>query len=191
MYALQLTESLCPAQTDDDVIEQSVGGLLREIAARHPSAEALVEVDMDGRTDRTWTYGELLADSERLAMALSTRFSPGERITVWAPNIPEWLLMEYACALSGIILVTANPAYQAKELRYVLEQSGSAALFLVESFRGNPMSEIAIWRTTRRFIASAIDRPHFPTSGPAMRCRFNTRPGRPVFRKAPSCPIAV
>ena len=144
MYALQLTESLCPAQTDDDVIEQSVGGLLREIAARHSSAEALVEVDMDGRTDRTWTYGDLLADSERLAMALSTRFSPGERITVWAPNIPEWLLMEYACALSGIILVTANPAYQAKELRYVLEQSGSAALFLVESFRGNPMSEIAI-----------------------------------------------
>ena len=143
MYVVQLSDSLFPAQADDVVEEQTVGGLLREIAAQHASAPALVEVDMDGGTGRAWTYGELIADSERLAMALSTRFSPGDRITVWAPNIPQWLLMEYACALAGLVLVTANPAYQVKELRYVLEQSGSAALFLVESFRTNPMSEIA------------------------------------------------
>jgi fatty-acyl-CoA synthase len=50
--------------------------------------------------------------------------------------------MEYACALTGLILVTANPAFQAKELRYVLEQSGAVALFLVDEFRGNPMPDI-------------------------------------------------
>ena len=98
-----------------------------------------------GRTDQTgrrWTYAELLADAERLAMALSTRFAPGERVVVWSPNSPEWVLMEYACALSGLVLVTANPAFQARELAYVLEQSGAVALFLVEEFRGNPMGRI-------------------------------------------------
>ena len=143
MYQLQLTDSLVPPQDDDIIKETTVGGLLREVAGEHPDAPALVEVDMEGQTGRTWTYGELLIDSERLALALSTRFAPGERITVWAPNTPEWLLMEYACALAGITLVTANPAYQAQELRYVLEQSGSAGLFSVESYRGNPMADIA------------------------------------------------
>ena len=91
---------------------------------------------------RCWTYSELLADAERLAMALSTRFAPGERVAIWSPNSPEWVLMEYACALSGLVLVTANPAFQTRELAYVLEQSGAVALFLVEEFRGNPMSQI-------------------------------------------------
>ena len=143
MYKLQLTESLVPAQDDDTIQETTVGSLLRDTAAREPDAPALLEVDMAGETGRAWTYGELLVDAERLALALSTRFGPGERITVWAPNIPEWLLMEYACALAGLTLVTANPGYQPRELRYVLEQSASVALFLVESYRGNPMAEIA------------------------------------------------
>ena len=51
--------------------------------------------------------------------------------------------MEYAAALAGLVLVTANPSFQERELRYVLEQSGAVALFLVETFRGNPMGEIA------------------------------------------------
>ncbi|MDH3693146.1 MAG: AMP-binding protein [Gammaproteobacteria bacterium] len=143
MYQLKLSESLVTAQEDDVVREITVGGLLREVAAEYPAEPAIVEVTIDGNTDRTWTYGELLADSEKLALKLASRFEPGERITVWSPITPEWLLMEYACAFAGIVLVTANPAYQAKELRYVLEQSGSVALFIVNEYRSNPMFEIA------------------------------------------------
>ena len=51
--------------------------------------------------------------------------------------------MEYACALAGLVLVTANPSLQVKELRYVLEQSGAVALFHVQEFRGNEMAQIA------------------------------------------------
>ena len=127
MYQFELSESLIPAQADDTVLENTVGALLRRVARQHPEAPALVEVEPDGQTSRRWTYAELLADSEKLALTLSSRFDPGERITVWAPNIPEWLVMEYACALAGLVLVTANPSYQAKELAYVLEQSGSVA----------------------------------------------------------------
>ena len=142
MYEVALTEAYFPAQRDVDVREITVGGLLREIAARRSDAEALVEVRQSGEIGRRWSYGALLADSERLAGALAARFRPGERVVVWAPNSPEWVLMEYACALAGLVLVTANPAYQVRELRYVLEQSGAVALFLVREFRGNPMAEI-------------------------------------------------
>ncbi len=127
MYKVHLSESLFPAQTDGEVLDITVGGLLRDIAASHPDCPAIVDIDLQGQVGRTWTYRELLEDSQKLALALSTRFEKGERITVWAPNIPQWILMEYACALSGIVLVTANPAFQSKELRYVLEQSGSLA----------------------------------------------------------------
>lgn len=143
MYDLNLTQSYIPEQTDDVVLETTVGGLLRQVAGTHPSERAITEVTIEGETGRDWTYAQLLADSERLALALSTRFAPGERVCVWSPSTPEWLLMEFACGLAGIVLVTANPAYQAKELRYVLEQSGSVGLFSVESYRGNPMAKIA------------------------------------------------
>ena len=147
MYTLHLSDSLISAQEDDIVREVTVGDLLREVAVERASATALLEVDMEGQTGRSWTYSELLSDSEKLALSLTSRYSQGERITVWAPNVPEWLLIEYACALAGLVLVTANPSYQDKELRYVLEQSGSVALFLVKNYRGNPMHEIALKAT--------------------------------------------
>ena len=141
-YEVALSEACFPAQADREVREITVGGLLREIAAPRAEAEALVEVRQSGEIGRRWTYGALLAKSERLALALASRFRPGERVVVWSPNSPEWVLMEYACALAGLVLVTANPAYQVRELRYVPEQSGTVAFFLVDEYRGNSMAEI-------------------------------------------------
>lgn len=147
MYKVALTQSVFPAQSDHPVLETTVGALLRRVATERPDAPALVEVDGLGATARRWTFGDLMDDAERLAQALSTRIEPGERICVWAPNIPEWVLMEYACGLAGLILVTANPAYQVAELRYVLEQSRSVALFHTKEYRGNPMADIAVQAT--------------------------------------------
>ncbi|MGD2133586.1 MAG: AMP-binding protein [Maricaulaceae bacterium] len=143
MYGVALTESYFPAQTDDLVLETTVGGVLRAQAEKTPALTALVEADMAGALGRSWTYAELLADAERLARALLSRYEPGERVAVWAPNIPEWVMLEYATALAGLTLVTANPAYQPRELRFVLEQSRSAGLFFVKEYRGNPMAKIA------------------------------------------------
>jgi fatty-acyl-CoA synthase len=138
-----LTRAHHPATTDDLVLETTVGGVLRSSAAEAPDAVALVEAGMAGELGRSWTYAELLADAERLAHALASRYAPGERICVWAPNIPEWVLVEYAAALAGLTLVTANPAYRARELKFVLEQSRSVGLFTVREFRGNPMADVA------------------------------------------------
>lgn len=143
VYEVSLTESYFPAQTDDEVLETTVGGILRTQAAKTPHAGALVEADLDGRIGRAWTYAELLADAERLARALLSRYRPGERICVWAPNIPEWVILEYAAALAGLTLVTANPAYRPRELKFVLEQSRSVGLLLVQEYRGNAMAQVA------------------------------------------------
>lgn len=143
MYEITLTSSYFPAQQDLPILETTVGGVLRDQARRNPGRPALVEVGLSGATGRRWSYGELFGQAEELALALLTRFEPGERICIWAPNTPEWVIVAYAAALAGLTLVTANPAYQDRELGYVLEQSRAVALLLVREHRGNPMAAIA------------------------------------------------
>ena len=148
MTKVNLTASYFAATTDDAVLDTTVGGLLISRAAETPDIEALVEADLTGRRRRRWTYAQLAADARRLATALLSRYRPGDRICVWAPNLPEWVILEYAAGLAGLTLVTANPAYQPRELRYVLEQSGAVGLFYVAEHRGNPMARIAAEVTT-------------------------------------------
>src|SRR5439155_22225626 len=108
-------------------------------AAAAPDTVALIEGSVDPGKRRQWTYAELLRDAEQAAAALTTRFQPGERVAVWAPNIPEWIVLEFALALAGCTLVTVNPAYRPAELAYVLRQSDAAGIFLVPEFR-SPMA---------------------------------------------------
>jgi fatty-acyl-CoA synthase len=143
MYDVNLTTSHFPAQNDAEIRDITVGDLLREIAAENQHAVAMVDIADNGDCGQTWTYAELLAQAQHLAEALTSRFEAGEKVVVWAPNIPQWIFMEYACGLAGLVLVTANPSFQVSELKYVLEQSGAVALFMVDEFRGNPMAEIA------------------------------------------------
>ena len=148
MYDINLTASHFTAQNDAEIRDITVGGLLREIAAGNQHAVAMVDITDSGDCGQSWTYSELLAQAEHLAEALTSRFDVGEKVVVWAPNIPQWIFMEYACGLAGLVLVTANPSFQTSELKYVLEQSGAVALFMVDEFRGNPMSEIALKATS-------------------------------------------
>ncbi len=143
MYDVKLNLSHFPAQCDAEVLNITVGDLLRETAASQPDAVAMVDIADNGDCGQSWTYGKLLEQAERLAEALTSRFEAGEKVVVWAPNIPQWIFMEYACGLAGLVLVTANPSFQVSELKYVIEQSGAVALFMVDKFRGNPMAEIA------------------------------------------------
>ena len=139
MYDVSLSTSYFPAQEDAKIRDITVGDLLKEIAAGYPDAVAMVEINDSGEVGKNWTYSDLLTTSDKLARSLASRFSPREKVVVWAPNIPEWIFMEYACGLAGLVLVTANPSFQSEELRYVLEQSGAVALFMIDDFRGNPM----------------------------------------------------
>jgi len=135
----RLTDSYWPADTTRTLFRGTLGQALRETATAVPDRLALVEGISDAAQRRRWTYAQLLAESERVASALLRRFKPGERIAVWAPNVPEWVLLTFGSALAGIILVTVNPAYKARELDYVLRKSGAAGLFLVGAYRGFDM----------------------------------------------------
>lgn len=143
MYKVNLAESYFPAVSGGDMLPLTIGDLLRARAAAAPAQAAMKELTYSGDIARIWTYADLLRDCERLAHALASRHAPGARVAVYANNVPEWVLIELACGLAGVTLVTVNPAYQARELKYVLDQSRSEAIYLVEEFRGNPMMAIA------------------------------------------------
>ncbi len=143
MYDVNLTESYFPAQADTVLEPLTIGDLLRRSAEKWPDNPALREVFLDGNFGRTWTYSKLLADSLKLGRVLAGRHKQGSRVAIWAPNIPEWVLLEFGLALAGVTLVTVNPSLQARELSYVLEQSCAEAVYFVEEFRGNPMGKIA------------------------------------------------
>jgi fatty-acyl-CoA synthase len=134
-----LTMSYWPADTSSPVIQTTVGGVLRAAAAARPDGLAMIGGLPDPQARRRWTYAELLEDAECAARALAARFSPGERVAVWAPNLPEWVVLEFGAALAGLVLVTVNPALRPAELGYVLSQSGAAGIFLVPEFR-SPMA---------------------------------------------------
>ncbi|MDQ6838970.1 MAG: AMP-binding protein [Actinomycetota bacterium] len=116
----------------EPLLEVTTGALFRQVAAEVPSRTALVEVAPAGpslvgasATDRTWTYAELTVEVNHTARWLLDRFEPGDRVAVWAPNVPEWVILQYGAALAGLVLVTANPALTADEIAYVLARSRS------------------------------------------------------------------
>lgn len=143
MYTIPLTESLFPAVLQGEIPRVSIGEALRQAAQDAADVIALKEATLTGEIGRAWTYHELYQDSLRLAYALLQRHRSGDRIAIWAHNIPEWVLLEYAAALAGLTLVTVNPSFRARELKYVLEKSRASALYVVQVFRGNPIAAIA------------------------------------------------
>ena len=96
----KLTESYWPADQSVPLRDLTVGDLLREAAKDSPDVVGLV-AGVPG-VDRRWTFAEVLTEAEQVARALVARFSPGERVAVWAPNLPEWVLLEFGAALDGI-----------------------------------------------------------------------------------------
>ncbi len=136
-----LTESYWPADRSKPLVNKSIGQVVREAAAEVPDRIALVEGIDDTAKRRKWTYAQLLAESEGVASALLAKFKPGERVAIWADNIPEWVLMQAGCAIAGITLVTVNPANKIREIEYLLGQSEVAGIFTIEEYRGHKMIE--------------------------------------------------
>lgn len=133
------THSHAVGPSEPPLADMTLGDLLEAAAAEAPARIALITGTPDPQLRRQWTYSELLAESKRVAHALVARFEKGERVAVWAPNIPEWIMVEFGAAMAGVILVTVNPAFRAEELQYVLKQSRSAGIVVVPEFRGNTM----------------------------------------------------
>src|ERR1700727_940440 len=137
--ATMLTMSHAAGANEPAVRDITLGELLQWAAETTPDRVALIAGVPDKANRRQWTYAELYTQSVRTARALRARFEPGERVAIWAHNIPEWIMVEFGAAMAGVILVTVNPAFRSNEVEYVLKQSRSAGILVVTEFRGNPM----------------------------------------------------
>ncbi len=115
-----------------DLITLTIGGLLDEIATRFPDHDALVYPERKLR----YRYEELNQLCRRVAKGLlGLGIKKGDHIAIWAYNVPEWVILMFASAKIGAVLVTVNTAYKSAELEYILEQSDATTLFMVNSWK--------------------------------------------------------
>jgi fatty-acyl-CoA synthase len=114
------------------LLETTIGRALDAAAARWGEAEALVSAPQGVR----WSWASLARQADAMAAGLlALGLEPGERIGIWSPNCAEWVLVQFAAAKAGIILVTINPAYRLSELEYTLNKVGVKALVAAERYK--------------------------------------------------------
>jgi len=125
-------KSYTSAVTDIPLLGDTIGENFDKTVARFPDRDALVDIP----AGRRWTYAQLRADVDALALGLlSTGVGRGDRVGIWAPNCAEWTLTQYATAKIGAILVNINPAYRTSELEFVLRQSGTRLLIAAQRLK--------------------------------------------------------
>src|SRR5436190_3076689 len=109
----------------------TVGELLTRLAHALPDRDALLYAQ-----GPRWTFGALEYEVRAIARGLvALGVEPGERVVVWATNVPEWVVLQFALAKIGAILVTANTSLRARDIDYVLRQSEAATLVTINGFR--------------------------------------------------------
>jgi fatty-acyl-CoA synthase len=117
---------------DVPLLGETIGQSLRRTVERFGEREALVVRQQGYRA----TYRELWDQVELAARGLLARgVEKGDRVGIWAPNRYEWVVVQYATARVGAILVNVNPAYKATELEYALAKAGMSLLVLARGFR--------------------------------------------------------
>src|SRR5437773_147549 len=118
--------------SDKPLLGEPIFHNLRRTADRFGERDALVVAHQGYRA----TYRELIAQCEEVARGLMARgVKKGDRVGIWAPNRNEWVIVQYATARIGAILVNINPAYKTAELEYALNQSGTTVLVMARAFR--------------------------------------------------------
>jgi fatty-acyl-CoA synthase len=118
--------------SEQPLIGETIGANLERTVAAFGDREALVDVP----SGRRWTYAQLDAAVDALASGLiGAGIEAGDRVGIWSPNRPEWVLLQYATAKIGAILVNINPAYRGHELAYALRQSGVIMLVSAQEFK--------------------------------------------------------
>lgn len=132
LIAMQATLSYACGISDIPLKGETIGQNLRQIAAKFPERTALISEYQQYRAN----YSEFLEQVEQVAKALMAHgIRRGDRVGIWSPNRYEWVLVQYATALMGAIMVNINPGYKLSGLRYALEQSRIDLLIASSHFR--------------------------------------------------------
>ena len=125
------SEALWLANPDEArPVDLAIGDLLGALATEHPQREAVVYACHSEVDNIRLSYAQLDELATALARALlAAGYTPGDHIAIWAPNNPEWVLLEYAIAKAGMVIVALNPLYKEAELTYALDTAGVRAIF--------------------------------------------------------------
>jgi fatty-acyl-CoA synthase len=122
-----------------ELLHVTIGKLLEKIAIERPEHEAVVYPEMNLR----YTYKQFDELCRKVAKGyMKLGLNKGEHMAIWATNYPEWLETQFATGKMGAVLVTVNTSYQAAELEYLLKQSDTTTLVLIEEFRGTSYIDI-------------------------------------------------
>jgi fatty-acyl-CoA synthase len=121
-----------------------IGELLTQLAKTYPENDALVYPDRELR----YNFLELNKIASTVAKGLlRLGINKGDRVALWASNVPEWIILQFALGKIGAILVTVNTSFRAKELEYLLAQSEACAIICIPRFKDldyvNTIYEIA------------------------------------------------
>ncbi len=133
----------CPAYaqgpSDIPLRGETIGGMWDDVVAENGARPALVARHQGIR----WTYAELHGHVERCARALlAAGVTKGDRVGIWSPNNAEWVIVQFATAKIGAVLVNINPSYRSHELEYALRQSGCSLLILAAGFKDADYCEL-------------------------------------------------
>ena len=122
-----------------EVIDATFGDVLDTMAETYPDQYAFKYTTLD----YTRTYREFRRDVDRVAAAfISLGVKPGYHVAVWATNIPAWFLTFWAATKIGAVLVTVNTAYKIHEAEYLLRQSDTHTLVMIESVKESNYKQI-------------------------------------------------
>jgi fatty-acyl-CoA synthase len=125
-------------------VNKTIGQVIQETAARYPENPALIHPESGVRQN----YRELYVNCREVAKGLmAAGIKRGDNVSVWTTNIPEWIYLQFSLGMIGGVLVTVNTNYQSHELEYILKQSDSTTLFLMDSYRDS-----SFYETVRRVI---------------------------------------
>lgn len=160
----------------EGLINITVGKLIDQVANEYPNSTAIKYTDRP--FERTWS--ELSVEAERLAKGLlALGIKKGDHVSVWATNVPEWLLALFATAKIGAVLVTVNTSYKIFEAEYILRQSDSKALILIEGYRDTNYAQImnSLCPMLKDSIPGKLNNPMLPKLESVIYVGENDYPG--------------
>lgn len=126
--------SIAQGLTTPALLEDTIDENFQRTVQQYPDRDAIVVRHQSIR----WTYAELNRQIDKVARGLmAVGIECGDRVALWAPNCIEWVLIQYATARIGAIMVCVNPAYRTVELKYVLQQSGAKMIAAATQFKSS------------------------------------------------------
>lgn len=139
---MTFTESHFPVQKEGRLIESTLGDLMLENAREVPDRLALIEGAADPAQRRRWTYRQFVDEALECARGLLEHFRPGDRVGLLAPETPEWAIFQHAMSFAGLVMVPINPAYTAREVKFVLGNAKAAGVVHADESRGKDLGAI-------------------------------------------------